>query len=911
MLTVIIAIILMLLLPATLPAKTMKGLTIYEGLAGESVYTIFEDRHGLMWFGTTNGITCYDGYNTINFTISDKRSESGVSDIDATADGTLWAATNAGLMRLDMEQEAFTIPYEELRTKVYAIEKKGDTLYAGTDKGLFVIYNNVVRQVWASPNHVSESNTINDIKADTTGHIWVLGNYEMYVLDEKKMKLAPVGMNQKGTLTNTMRMMTIYKNRIFIGTYNDGVLQYDIKKHQVSAYVDVGCRVVTCLSNDSKHLYVGTDGAGLRIISLNDNRIIRTYSTAGNSELQLLDNTVYSFYRNKSGICFFGYFRRGVQHNYHVTQLFHCYRHGPFSTQGINVRSICIDGNIKVIGLRGGLYYIDEAKDIVKFFPPEELGGSIVTNVVKYNGQYYCCTFNGGVMRIDPNTLTTSRFGKNVALRTSSFGSLKVSPDNKLWMSGNAGVYIYDSVNEAESCFTSRNSSLYSGYANNLLFDRMGRCWISTSEGMCLYDPIDNIVKTTDFPKDFFNALHETVGSLGDKDNLVFSCMDGLYRTNEELTEYGPVDLSRSINDDYISQVIYDRRHRNYWVGTELGLFRFDSTFDNVAKYAGEVGLDSREFSGGAIYIDDGGRLWTGTVNGLYYADLDDIQNYSTGKTNIIMSAPMTDGISQTASQQIRLLSSRRLTLGYHWHTEDFSFMPLLQNFSDPEGLCYEYRIGDRGRWTLLKSNTRLDLGNETLHLGKNILQLRLSGQKVFTEYTIYVLPSWPFIAEWIVILFLAVTGCVAYRQRRTLHRQREEMQRVQRELEETKRKYSRINTSEDEMQRLLNAINRYMKEQKPYLDPDLRLSDIATYMNCSTVRLSQMFNSYAGDNFYDFVNRYRLEEFKRRIQDKRYAQYTLLALAGECGFRRSSFFATFKKMEGTTPTAYIKHIGK
>lgn len=907
MLTFIIAISMLLFLPAASQAESMKGLTIYEGLAGESVYAIFEDRYGLMWFGTTNGITCYDGNNTMNFSVSDKRSDSRVSDITATDDGRIWAATHAGLMCLSQGQERFTIPYEELHIRIYAVEKKGKTLYAGTDKGLFIIHGDEVRQVWANPNHVSMANTVNDIKVDGKGRVWVLGNYEMYMLDERSMRLMPVGISQRGALTNTMRMMAIHGERIFIGTYNDGVLLYDMRSRGVSPYVDVGCRVITCLSNDRQSLYVGTDGAGLRVISLKDDHITNTYSTDMGSRLPLLDNTVYSFYRNKNGVCFFGYFRRGVQHSYHVTPLFHCYRYGTFSTRGINVRSVCIDGHVKVLGLRGGLYYIDESNGTVRFFPPEELGGSIVTNVVKYNGQYYCCTFNGGVMRIDPGTLTTSRFGKSIALRTSSFGSLKVSPDNKLWMAGNAGVYIYDSETETERCFTAQNSSLYSGYANNLLFDRLGRCWISTAGGMCLYDPIDNVVKATGFPEGFFNTLHEAAGSLGDKDNLIFCCMDGLYRTNEELTEYGPVDLSRSINDDYISQVIYDRRHRNYWVGTERGLFRFDSSFDNVAKYAGEAGLDSREFSGGAIYIDEGGRLWTGTVNGLYYASLDEVQRYSTGKTSIIMSAPMTGGGRQTASQQIRMLASRQLTLRYHWGTEEFSFMPLLQNYSNPEGLCYEYRIGDSGRWTLLKSNSRLDLSKESLHWGRNTLQLRLAGQKECTEYAVSVVPSWAFITEWLVALFLAVTGGVAYKQRRTLRRQREEMQRVQKELEETKRKYSRINTSEDDMQRLYNAIGRYMKEKKPYLNPDMRLSDIATYMNCSTVRLSQMFNSYAGDNFYDFVNRYRLEEFKARAKDKRYAQYTLLALAGECGFRRSSFFATFKKMEGMTPTEYIK----
>ena len=58
---------------------------------------------------------------------------------------------------------------------------------------------------------------------------------------------------------------------------------------------------------------------------------------------------------------------------------------------------------------------------------------------------------------------------------------------------------------------------------------------------------------------------------------------------------------------------------------------------------------------------------------------------------------------------------------------------------------------------------------------------------------------------------------------------------------------------------------------------------------------------------YLKLFNQWRLNEFKARLVDKRYAKYTHQALAEECGFKRSSFFSTFKKVEGVTPMEYYK----
>ncbi|MCI6549937.1 MAG: helix-turn-helix domain-containing protein, partial [Prevotella sp.] len=71
--------------------------------------------------------------------------------------------------------------------------------------------------------------------------------------------------------------------------------------------------------------------------------------------------------------------------------------------------------------------------------------------------------------------------------------------------------------------------------------------------------------------------------------------------------------------------------------------------------------------------------------------------------------------------------------------------------------------------------------------------------------------------------------------------------------------------------------------------------------------KLSQVFSLYLKENYYDYINRYRLSEFKRLITEGENRRYTLLALSELCGFKKSSFFSTFRKVEHMTPTEYLK----
>ena len=97
-----------------------------------------------------------------------------------------------------------------------------------------------------------------------------------------------------------------------------------------------------------------------------------------------------------------------------------------------------------------------------------------------------------------------------------------------------------------------------------------------------------------------------------------------------------------------------------------------------------------------------------------------------------------------------------------------------------------------------------------------------------------------------------------------------------------------------------------YMTDEKPYLDADLSLTDLARRLHANPVLLSQVINVGAGRNFNDFVNEYRVDEFKRQVRNPANAHLSFLGLALDCGFNsKATFNRAFRKFTGQSPKEF------
>jgi AraC-like DNA-binding protein len=101
-----------------------------------------------------------------------------------------------------------------------------------------------------------------------------------------------------------------------------------------------------------------------------------------------------------------------------------------------------------------------------------------------------------------------------------------------------------------------------------------------------------------------------------------------------------------------------------------------------------------------------------------------------------------------------------------------------------------------------------------------------------------------------------------------------------------------------------------FMKEEKPYLDNQLSLRQLAEDLEVNTNYLSQVINERHEKNFFEFINAYRVTELKEKLEDPQNRQFTILSLAFDCGFNSKTTFNTaFKRITGCTPSQYLKQI--
>ncbi|HDT11429.1 MAG TPA: helix-turn-helix domain-containing protein, partial [bacterium] len=130
-----------------------------------------------------------------------------------------------------------------------------------------------------------------------------------------------------------------------------------------------------------------------------------------------------------------------------------------------------------------------------------------------------------------------------------------------------------------------------------------------------------------------------------------------------------------------------------------------------------------------------------------------------------------------------------------------------------------------------------------------------------------------------------------------------EELKQVSEELSS---KYASSSLGDEDLNYYKKIIEKYMVEEKPYLDDELTIRKLAKLLEIQPHHLSQVINSAFKMNFYTFVNSYRVKEVIKLMKDPERKHHTILAIAYDSGFKsKSSFNTIFKKTTGKTPSEY------
>lgn len=123
-------------------------------------------------------------------------------------------------------------------------------------------------------------------------------------------------------------------------------------------------------------------------------------------------------------------------------------------------------------------------------------------------------------------------------------------------------------------------------------------------------------------------------------------------------------------------------------------------------------------------------------------------------------------------------------------------------------------------------------------------------------------------------------------------------------------KKYDKSGLSKEKACEIAEKLNALCKNEKIYLDTKISIKVASEKIDVPAHHVSETLNRLLGQSFSDYINNYRIEEFKRLLVDPNYQNYSILGLAFEAGFNsKATFNASFKKFTKTTPSQYKAEI--
>lgn len=120
------------------------------------------------------------------------------------------------------------------------------------------------------------------------------------------------------------------------------------------------------------------------------------------------------------------------------------------------------------------------------------------------------------------------------------------------------------------------------------------------------------------------------------------------------------------------------------------------------------------------------------------------------------------------------------------------------------------------------------------------------------------------------------------------------------------------LSLSNIDVKNTIIALEKAMNNDKLYLNPSLKLNDIVNHTEVPQKIVSAVLNQHLGKTFNEFINTYRVEEFKSRLLKDNSENLTITGIAFECGFNsQATFQRTFKAFTNLSPKEFKQKYSK
>ena len=578
-------------------------LTRDDGLPSNRVNHIMEDSLGFIWFATEEGLSKYDAYNFETFknfpgsanSLHDVSVDYILEDIKKP---NLWIASRQGLVYFDRFKRKFSLVLSK------------DTL---------------------SPD--SRNIIINSLCFDKNNVLWIGTSNGLFTWNppEKKLKTLIKNNGKESSKINTI--FKDNKSNIWIGS-GKGVFKFDYTDSTFTRYCkDKGINKVRVIMQDSKNnFWIGTENTGLYGFNGAPGKTIKKHISTDNGFSS--SNRVFGIIEDTPGKFFVLVRDDGLYLYDENNDKLKYYPYDIYNPEGINSKAL-ITGfkssqNIIWIGTyNSGVNYLDKARKRFILYKVNFKENGLFNNNIRAlaedsDGYIWVGTKEGGgLSRFDKNkgTFKNYRAGtKNNTLKDDYIFSIcELDKKNLLLGTFREGLAIFNKSTDSFSYFKHNDNK--NSLADNRVYvvfkDKEGEIWVGNYINLQKFDPVKKTFKTVNKisrPRCLIQQGKDTLW-IGTKDHGIF-LFNKKTGTIKRFVNNPNDSNTVSCNDIYALQI---DKYGNLWVGTKMGLDKFNLKNNKIYHYNENNGLSSNWVR--SLQIDDENNIWISTSNGLNKLD--------------------------------------------------------------------------------------------------------------------------------------------------------------------------------------------------------------------------------------------------------------------------------------------------
>jgi signal transduction histidine kinase/ligand-binding sensor domain-containing protein len=841
-----------------------------QGLSQGSGYAITQDKDGYMWMGTQHGLNRFDGYQVSVFYrgTAGYRGSNYISSLLTDSAGNVWIASTGGLSVLEQAHRQFLTAGEFLHQPTILDSIHIVRLWQDAKKNIWALsFSRGIYRIDPSADsnailqYVDEEGAQRpvDITQDQQGRIWLATQRGILCYDSASGQFTPNPILGPHVKKDVRALLVDEEGNLWVGTFDDGVYIFSVSDsaHHLIHHLcrnnsgkdQLSSNDVTSLLMDSENnIWIGTRNDGLNkyvpasgeIIQIrHDDEIPETLSR--NFILSLYEDNQQNIWAGTSGGGFDKYDPQKYQ--------FELYRHTRSSTKSIGDNMVfaikrLAPGYMYFGTQSAGLTQWNEAtNEFTRFAKDPANPNSLIHNTV-YDftvddaGTLWIATW-GGLCSYDRAAKKFTRHDNAKNQVTRLYTVHKLKNENRLWVSGDNGTFIYDIENNQWLEWPNEIQARDIGRQSIRVFyeDEKGNIWMGTEEhGILHYNRSNGKVKWIPVAAPGIKSVVRCLRPDGDR--LLRVGTDNGWLTldinsDQVIERFTTVD---GLPDNVVYSMEKDR-DGNWWISTNRGLACYMKDKKIFRLYDERDGLQANEFNTNCSWTDTSGKMYFGGVNGFNVFDPLRLRA-STFAADVRFT-----GIRLFDSTWISELSADRvksLHLNYRQNFVSFEFVALDYTFSDKATYYYTMEGLDK---TWISSGSRRYVSYTGLQPGEYTFKVMYQNRdgvysKNIASIRIFISPPW-WHTWWAYSLYVLLAAGIVY----VFYRRRIN-QLQQKQAEQIK---TMVATQEDERERLsrdlhddvgtrLSAIRLYISSLKKKLEEN-QLSD-ARAMATNSARL-------------------------------------------------------------------------